>query len=236
MIREGIWSIKNFSSEALKKYDLFWIGEIHGIRENYKAYKTILPYLAKNGFRNILWEMPSDFSGKSEYTEDARINPFSIKFLKWLNEQINIGNIDNLTFFGETTPEDYGGIIPEDIHSRTIVRENRMAEEVIDKSRNTKSVVITGNYHIMNLASKGRGEKSAADFIKEKSNLKILKIYLDYSGGTFYNYGYKTLIKKNSYKESNLEFGTISRHGDKFFFHVGRVNAVFKSPEIKTTK
>ena len=228
--------IKVLSPEELKKHNLVWIGEIHGIRENYETYKMILLYLAKNGFRNILWEMQSDFSERSEYTEDARINPFSVEFLKWLNEQINIGNIDNLTFFGETTPEDYGGVIPEDIHSRTVVRENKMAGEVIDKSCNIKSVVITGNYHMMNLASKGRGEKSAADFIKEKSNLKILKIYLDYSGGTFYNYGYKTLIKKNSYKENNLEFGTISRHGDKFSFHVGRVNAVFKSPKIMTAK
>ncbi len=222
MIREGIWSIKNFSSEALKKYDLFWIGEIHGIRENYKAYKTILPYLAKNGFRNILWEMPSDFSEKSNYTRDGRINPFSIKFLSWLKKQIEAGKIDNLTFFGN--------IMPISSDAKLFNYEKEMASEIIELVRNSKSVIISGNYHMMNLASKGGGEKSAADFIKEKSNLRILKMYLEYSKGTFYNFGCKKLAEQFTNEKGGLEFGKITRQNDLLSFKMGKVNAVFKNP------
>ncbi|GEM_PF-4259924 len=216
---------KNILQEELGKYDLIWIGEIHGVKENYSAYKTILPNLAENGFRNILWEMRADFSEKSKYTEDGRINQFSIEFLKWIEKQIKTGKIDGLTFFGNKTPRKNG--------AESFGYEEEMADEVIEIVGNTKSVIITGNYHMMDLTRKDEREKPAANFVKEKSELKILRMYLKYSKGSFYNFGHKKLTERATDKEIDLKFGTITRLNDLFFFHMGQVRAVFKNPTTR---
>jgi hypothetical protein len=84
-----------------KNYQVIWFGEIHGIQENYEAYRMIVPILARIGFKNILWEMDSDFSGKSPYSEDGRINPFSIDFLGYIHKKIKEKVLNRLVFFGK---------------------------------------------------------------------------------------------------------------------------------------
>lgn len=207
----------------LHTYEVIWIGEIHGIRENYRAYTILLPHLIRNGFKNIAWEMRSDFSEKSEYSEDGRINPFSIDFLKWLNSQTHSQNIERVSLFGTVGTE-------KNPH-REVDYEERMAAQLLAIVGNAKSVVITGNYHMKSLSDKEAEVKSASDYVAEKSSLKILKIEMKYAGGTFYNYGVKELSKKLfSTEKTDLEFGTMTEHDGVLFFYVGEAHAVFRNP------
>lgn len=193
--------------------DLVWIGEIHGVRENYLAYKEILPPLMHVGFKNLFWEMPADFSENSQYSEDGKINPHAIDFLRWIKYQIGSGILNKLNFFGQIG--DY------------IDYEDGMARQLIEamKDISAKSIVLTGNYHMAN-----KEATSALNHVEEKMGLKILKIEIKYSGGTFYNYGLKELKKSDN--GDSFKFGTVTRHGDVFHYHVDRAHAVFENPAV----
>ncbi len=203
------------------KYDLVWIGEVHGIRENYDAYKIILPKLARNGFKDILWEMPYDFSRESMSTEDGRISSFSIDFLEWIHNQIEAGKLDGLTLFGNRKPEKKNG---------TIDYEETMAEEMLEIIRGNeakKYVILTGNYHMQKSDKRGSTTEKCIDYIEKKTELKILTIELKYSGGTFYNYGARKLPDSSTARDAKLE---TLEYGDVLKLNVGEAHAVFKNP------
>lgn len=205
--------------EILRHYDLVWIGEIHGIKENYRAYKTLLPYLIKNGFKNVAWEMRSDFSEKSQNSEDGRINPFSIRFYKWLTDQTRQKKIDTVSIFGTVK-------IEKNTRGESDY-EKQMAKQLLPIIGNTKTIIITGNYHMRNFSGKKDPVKSASAYTEEKSGLKILKINLEYVEGTFYNYSVQKLREHRN--TTNREFGTMTQHNGMVIFYVNKAHAVFKS-------
>ena len=203
---------KVLTQKNMSKCDLIWLGEVHGIRENYDVYKILIPYFIKNGFKNIFWEMPDDFSEKSKHTEDGRVNPFSVEFFKWVKDQIKKKKIDKLVFFGNLK-------VKESSPGTSNLYELNMAKELLKLlPANTKTVIITGNYHMIDLMSKGEGKKSAFNFLEEKSNFSILRIFLEYSIGTFYNFGLKELMPKRPYSGDVPKFGTITGSGKRFHF------------------
>lgn len=190
--------------------DLVWIGEVHGIQENYQVYKTLLPALFDLGFDNLLWEMPSGFNENSKNSEDGKINPYAVDFLRWLEEQKKSNVLKNFGFFGQIYEfSDY---------------ERSMADQLknILETTKSKTIVLTGNYHLKN-----KNIKSAQEYIGEETKLKILKIELGYSGGTFYNYGIKTIRKLN---DAEPKFGEVSKKADMYTFHVGEAHAVYENP------
>jgi len=207
--------------KSVMKSDLIWIGEIHGIKENYAIYKKIIPDLAKNGFKNFLWEMESDFSETSIDSEDGRINRFSINFLKWVNKQIKNGRLEKLTFFGNVGNDGNGSY------------DEKMAAQFIDRFENKKSIVISGNFHMGGPINDREGIQPCLTFVKNKTGLKILKIGVKYAGGNLYNYGIKKMSKTFYFgDENNLKFGTITKNinDETFFVHAGKAHAVFKKP------
>jgi len=209
-----------------KKYDLIWIGEIHGIKENYRAYKEIIGKLSKNGFKNIIWEMKSDFSERSNDSEDGRMNPFAVSFLKWMNNKIRMGELEKLTFLDAVKNKDSKHLSDDEI----------MAIELIDNIKNKKNIIITGNFHMGGPLNVRENIEPCLDFVKSKANLKILKIGMKYAGGHFYNFGVRKLSKDFYFGDKeNLDFGTITKNRDKdiFFFHVGRAHPVFKNPTTR---
>lgn len=209
-----------------KKYDLVWIGEIHGIKENYRAYKEIISKLSKNGFKNIIWEIKSDFSEKSNDSEDGRINSFAVSLLKWMNNKIKTRELEKLTFLDAIKNKDNEHLSHDEI----------MAIELIDNIENKKNIIITGNFHMGGPLNTRKGIEPCLNFVKSKTNLKILKIGIKYAGGHFYNYGTQKLPKDFYFGDKeNLEFGTITknRKDNTFFFHVGRAHPVFKDPTTR---
>ena len=209
-----------------KKYDLIWIGEIHGIKENYRAYKEIIGKLSKNGFKNIIWEMKSDFSEKSNDSEDGRVNPFAISFLKWTKNKIKTGELEKLTFLDAIKNKDNKHLSYDEI----------MAIELIGNIENKKNIVITGNFHMGGPLNIREGVEPCLNFVKRKTNLKILKIGIKYAGGDFYNYGTRKLSKDFYFGDKgNLDFGAITknRNDNVFFFHVGKAHSVFKNPTTR---
>jgi len=220
MIKEKIFL------KTSKKYDLVWIGEIHGIKENYRAYKEIIGKLSKNGFKNIIWEMKSDFSEKSDDSEDGRINPFAVSFLKWMNNQIKAGELEKLTFLDAIKNNDNKHLSYDEI----------MATELINNIENKKNIIITGNFHMGGPLNIREDVEPCLDFVKSKTNLKILKIGIKYAGGHFYNYGTQKLPKDFYFGDKkNLGFGTITKNinSDIFFFHINRAHPVFKDPTTR---
>lgn len=191
--------------------NLVWIGEIHGIKENYLAYKVLLPSLFSIGFKDLLWEMPTAFSQTSKNSEDGKINPYARDFLHWLDDQKNHGSLSSYSFFGQIYEfSDY---------------EKAMSDQLIDilGKSSTKTIILTGNYHLQNSTI-----KSAQEHLSENTNLKILKVELVYSGGCFYNYGVKEIKKRKD--QDSLNFGAISKRDNTYLFHVGEVHAVFENP------
>jgi len=207
--------------KKITEYNLVWIGEVHGIRENYHAYKAILPTLFEVGFKNILWEMPADFSGKSKNSDDGRINSFSVVFLKWIQDQIKIGKIEKLTLFGNKKGSDY---------------EETMAEEMLDiigDNRSKKYVIISGNYHMQRLGGRSDKEKRCIDYLEEKTDLKIVTIELKYTHGTFYNYGVKKIPNRLSARGNRMEADPLSlsvKDENSLELHIGEAHAVSKNP------
>lgn len=220
---------RNSFLELIKTYDIVWFGEIHGIKENYLGYKDIIPFLIKIGFKNIVWEMDSDFSEKSPYSEDARINPYSISFLQWLRNGIDEQTIDHLTFFGTFIHRKDARDYPND--------EEKMAEQVIENINSVKSIVISGNFHMGGGPANNKKEiKPCLDFVEQKTGLKIAKIGLKYAGGNLYNFGIKHMTPNFYFGDpENLPLGTItgSPEENAFFLSVGEAHEVFKSPTIR---
>lgn len=217
-------TIENFV-RLVKKYDLIWIGEIHGIRENYKAYEIMISLLIENGFTVVAWEIQSDFNETINHTEDGRVNLYAISFLAWLREKIKKGKIEEVTYFGDI----------KKINGAFQNREERMAAQVVKVVKNRKSIVITGNFHMGGPLNVKMKIKPCLHFVKRETNLKILKVALTYAGGTLYNYGLKK-FSKNFYfgAGDDLRFGTIIKREEKdtIFFHVGKAHAVFKNPSV----
>ncbi len=214
---------------VVKTYDIVWFGEIHGIQENYLGYKDIIPFLVKSGFKNVVWEMDSDFSEKSAYSEDARINPYAILFLKWLHNGIDGHMIDRLNFFGTFIHRKDAKDYPND--------EEKMAEQVIEYIKTTKSIVISGNFHMGGgPANSKKGNNSCLDFVQKKTGLKIARIGLKYAGGNLYNFGIKHMTPNFYFGDTeNLPLGTITKglREDIFFLSVGEAHEVFKNPTIR---
>ena len=215
--------------ESIKTYDIVWFGEIHGIQENYLGYKDIIPFLVKSGFKNIVWEMDSDFSEKSTYSEDARINPYAISFLQWLHNGIDEHMIDRLTFFGTFIHRKDAYDYPND--------EEKMAEQIIENIKDAKSIVISGNFHMGGgPANSRKRNKPCLYFVQQKTGLKIAKIGLKYAGGNLYNFGIKHMTPNFYFGDlENLPLGTITKalEEDTFFLSVGEAHEVFKNPTIR---
>ena len=216
----------------IKTYDIVWFGEIHGIQENYLGYKNIIPVLAEEGFKNVVWEMDLDFSEKSAYSEDGRINPYAISFLQWLHYSMQKNTIDQLKFFGKIIQRKDAGGYPNN--------EEEMANQVIEavKTNNAykKGIVITGNFHMGGPFNVKVGIKPCLDFVQQKTELKIARIGLKYAGGSLYNSGIKHMTPNFYFGDpDNLPLGTITKVSDEddtFFLSVGEAHPVFKNPTI----
>ena len=216
--------------DGIIDYNLIWFGEIHGIKENYLAYKILLPRLENLGFKTILWEMPSDFSSESSYTEDGRINSFSVEFLEWAQSRIKIGGLENIILFGNRKPKKKNGPIDY---------EKTMAEEILDiiSHNNVKKyVVITGNYHAQKMKERHDNTRRCIDYVESELKLKILSVKIKYYGGSFYNYGLKKILISSTPQKSErdmLELSSIDKDIHAMNLRVSKARAVFKNPTTK---
>jgi len=206
-----------------RQYDLIWIGEIHGIRENYKAYEILISLLTENGFNIVVWEMPADFNELSRHTEDGRVNSCAILFLAWLCAKMNEKKIKETTYFGDM--KENNGIFQN--------REKKMAAQVVRAVKDKKCIIITGNFHMGGPRNMKLRIEPCLDIVKRITGLKILKVALSYAGGTLYNFGLKEFSNDFYFGDKDdLEFGTMTKRTDEdiVFFHVGKAHAVFKHP------
>lgn len=207
--------------ELSNNFDIVWIGEIHGIQENYSTYKLLITNLSQIGFKTIIWEMPADFSERSGFLEDGRVNDCSIEFLKWLKNLLAKGILEELSFFGDA-PGKAGN-----------EREEEMSRQVTEKL-GQRSIVISGNIHMGVEANNRLGIVPCSEYVYNRIKKRILKIQLFYSHGTIYNYGEKTLKSElKSVIDMNqdiIELGPIIfvKGSDSVIYKVGKASAIKK--------
>lgn len=210
------------------KYDLIWLGEIHGIRENYDAYMTFLPRLIDSGFRTILWEMPKDFLECPDYSQDGRVNMYSIELSKWLQSPSVHMRPAQLVIIGNREPAIIDG---------KSNYEYSLGQEIIDfiggKKNTDKLIIISGNYHMKKDDNGVSGVKKSIEYLAEKMQTKILAVELKYAGGEYYNHGIQSFphyTASKKYSGNTIELITTGNDYDEAVFHVGEAHAVFKGP------
>jgi len=198
LLRDSIW--REFY-DSVQKTDVVWIGETHGIKENYLAYAIIIDFLSQNQTWNVAMEYPLK---EIMLVDDGRVNHQSKSFLR----KFKI----NRFFEGEMFDQD---------------REIDMAKKI--KSFNSpKLIVISGSYHSQ--LKKQKDIKPAAQVFTEITGKVVLTLGLAYFGGSFYNYGVKRITKKllhySEQKFGVLEKSTQPLLTDKFWFNVGTATPV----------
>lgn len=204
--------------EDIDKYDIVWLGENHGIKENYLAYRKIIPLLIERGFTNIAWEMPED---ENIVYDDGRFNSDQKRFRIWLEKKLSSGKITLIGY----------------IDTRTYVKsqqenEENMAANVLDCAKKGKTVVISGSFHSQKRAEVIEGNKvTPAAGLVEQAGYKILTIGLTYVGGTLYNFGIKQINPDSyCYDKANQPFGawvknTNPQVDNDYWFCVGKAHA-----------
>lgn len=209
--------MNNLSSfdQDITDTNLVWIGEIHGIKENYAVYKHLINLY---NFNQIALEYPTDleFFTKSRFLkyrdyQDGRFSQESLDFFNWLKNK-KIICFDNRA---EKT---------DDLQKL----ETQMANILLSRLTNNKTLVISGNFHSQlkpHLIS-DTYITPAASIIKQKIK-QMVTIGLKYSGGKFYNFGLKKIDRNlTNFDNKSLPFGKIVINDnplttDKWWFHVG---------------
>lgn len=203
-------------------YDIVWFGENHGVKENYLAYRAIIPYFIENGFTNIAWEMPED--DKIIYN-DGRFNFEQREFRQWLVKQQKSGEITSTNY-----------IDSRDYVSSQQDGETKMANNIISCVIKGKTIVISGNFHSQKRAEVVEEKiiTPAAGLVKQAGYI-IFTIGLSYSGGNFYNFGTRTLNPNfHCYDKENHPFGTWVKNtnplvDNDYWFCVGKAHATIPS-------
>ena len=201
------------------KYDSVWFGENHGVKENYLAYRAIIPLLIEQGFATIAWEMPED---ENIVYDDGRFSFEQNEFRSWLKELLEKGNISSINY----------------IDSRNYVEsqqdgESKMANNIITCVNKGKTIVASGNFHSQKRAEivEGISVTPAAGLV-EQAGYKIFTIGLSYASGTFYNFGTREFNQNfHCCDKKNNQFGTWLKNtnplvDNDYWFCVGQAHAV----------
>lgn len=198
LLRDSVW--KEFYDSSLKS-DVVWIGETHGVKENYQAYKIIIDFLSQNH----AWEIAIEYPLNDQLpVNDGRVNRQS----KTFQRKFKITHF----FEGEISGQE---------------REIDMAKKISNLSF-LKLIVITGSYHSQ--LRQQKSIKPAAQVFTEITGKKVLTLGLAYFGGSFYNFGVKRFTKKHLHYSAQ-KFGVLEKSTqplltDKFWFNVGTATPV----------
>lgn len=191
--------------------NLLWVGETHGIANNFLAYKQLL-----QNFQTVALEYPEELEQFTEEKfmkyasyQDGRFSHESLDFFKWLQTT----NLRVLCF-------DVRDAVKSQQEGEDVMAENLMSKLTTD----SKALVITGSLH-------GR-RKPVQQVIPqaglmENAGYKIMPVGLKYAGGQFFNFGLKQQDNKFlDFDDQNLPFGTVTTNTNelvdvKYWFHVG---------------
>lgn len=211
--------------EDIDKYDIVWLGENHGIKENYLAYRKIIPLLIERGFTNIAWEMPED---ENIVYDDGRFNPEQREFRLWLGEQLKLGEITSISY----------------IDSRSYVEsqqdgENKMAKYVVSCATKGKTIVISGSFHSQRRQEIVEKKKviPAAGLV-QRAGYKICTTGLSYAGGLAYNFGvYRLNPSFICFDKGNHHFGTWLNNtnpmvDNDYWFCAGKAHVVIPTQNL----
>jgi glutamyl/glutaminyl-tRNA synthetase len=123
----------------LEGNNLFWVGETHGISNNYLAYKHLIPELLAAGFKYVALEYPEELE---QFTEekfmkyspyrDGRFSHESLTFMQWLQTT----GLIVLCF-------DVRHELKSQQQGEDVMAENLMSKLTTD----SKALVITGSLH-----------------------------------------------------------------------------------------
>lgn len=202
--------------KEVEKIKFLWVGETHGIVNNYRAYKLLIKKIIPFGFNTIAMEMPEDlakFSRKNflKYANyfDGRFSEDSLKFFEWLD---GLGGIKILCF-DVRTPD-----------ATQKLGEEQMARNLLSKIDNREKVlVLTGSFH--SEINKQQEVLPMAGIVKKKFGEKLLVMDFKYKEGRFYNFGLRKFTRKfHHFDDNSLTFGkiTLNERGKvsaKYFFH-----------------
>jgi hypothetical protein len=203
-----------------KKNELIWIGEIHGIKENYYIYKYLIE---RFNFNQVALEYPQELQlfSKDKFLKyknykDGRFSQESFEFFNWLYEKhINLICFNNRLPTGDQQAQ-----------------EDQMAKLLIKEYKTEKVLVITGNFHSQ-LTKQYTPNKilPMAALVKLRIN-NLLNIGISYAGGNFFNFGIKE-INKNfvNFEDRKLSFGKITKNNNplvsnKWWLHAGKATPV----------
>lgn len=222
MEEESITRNKERFFKEAEKSDIVWLGEIHGIRENYSLYKILITKLINKGFKNLATELPTD--NHPEY-KDGRFSEQSEEFLEWLGILVKKGNLEKIIRFDERGSE---GKNQQD-------SEKKLAEVLLRELPNSKTIIISGNFHSQTKKQRVSSKTyvlPAAGVVAKRTNLKILPVDLKYAGGKFYNFGIRNITPELlSFDPQAMPFGSFtmehSNNGwDRWSIHAGIVSPV----------
>lgn len=209
--------------QEVQRIDCLWVGETHGIANNYKAYKFLIKKITPLGFNTVALEMPEDleiFSTKNflKYSGyfDGRFSKDTLNFFEWLKSLEKI----KVLCFDVRTP-----------NASQKEGEEQMASHLLSKmSSSGKVLVITGSFH--SETTKQKAVLPMAGIVKQKLGEKLMTMELKYGEGTFYNFGLRKFTKKFlHFDDKALPFGKIilnkkGKVGARYFFHCSKASPV----------
>lgn len=186
--------------KEIRKNQILWVGEVHGVKENYLIYKKLINWIR---FCQVAIELPNN----GEQYDDGRFSVQSNEFINWVNKHgIKLIYFDKR----EAVDEQQTG-------------ERKMAESLINQIGEEKTLVISGNahYRIDELVIGGKKVVMMAALVAEKG-IKMIRLGIRYAGGEFYNFGAKKFTREMyDFDKENLPFGTISKEKDGWYIHAG---------------
>jgi hypothetical protein len=212
----------DFLNEA-RISDLVWIGETHGIQQNYLLYQLLITLLFKNGYKIVALELPIDLEVNSKSLwnkfidyQDGRISKESYKFINWMIKN----NIKYICFDSNNSDQQQ--------------REYQMAENLMSKTAGAKSIVITGSFHSQKSLQKvdNRNIIPMSGVVENAQQSTILRLGIKYLGGSCFNYKIKEINRSHvNFDELSLNFGEFSYNSNsfsdvKFWIHGGVASPV----------